>query len=326
MKRSRIRLTAAGIAVALVLAGCAQGSVSGDDPAEGPANTELDHVTVGVFTSASFAPLELAISNGTFERYGIDLELTTAQGGAALLPAVSTGDVSIAVGNPVSVLTAARQGLDMRVIAGFTYNSPAIDDTTVVVAFPEAGLTSAGDLEGKRVAVNSLGGSAEISIREAAKLEGADHTKITFVEMGFGDMRPQLDNGGVDAAMMNAPFLQEALADGAVLVTDFLDDAGVGAIILVTFAGGNFVDENPDLMDRLLQAWDEALKYGEANEEELRLELQDYLGMTAELAAETSFPGFSAEIDKSALQKYAEMMVEYGIVDGLPDVDQVLRK
>src|SRR5690606_73053 len=124
------------------------------------------------------------------------------------------------VGSPISPLTAAAQGLDVRIVSGYSADDvDAPDDTAVVVAGADSGIASTLDLQGKTVSVNALKAAGEIGIREAVKLAGGDPDTINFVELGFPDVAAQLDSGGIDAGMIVPPFTQGAVAAGGVIAS-----------------------------------------------------------------------------------------------------------
>ncbi|HET8926852.1 MAG TPA: ABC transporter substrate-binding protein, partial [Microbacterium sp.] len=122
MRKRLIGIAAFAAAAALTLTACSSGTLSGDETkapeTDGP--TELTKVTVGLLPIAPAAAVQLGIDEGIFEKHGLEIAVETGQGGAALLPAVSSGTIEFAVGNPQSVLVAASQGLPMNIIAGYS--------------------------------------------------------------------------------------------------------------------------------------------------------------------------------------------------------------
>lgn len=75
----------------LALTACGSGSPSGDadgEPAEenAAADGELTEVELGLIPIVDVAPIYLGQREGIFEEHGLDLTLTLAQGGAAIIP------------------------------------------------------------------------------------------------------------------------------------------------------------------------------------------------------------------------------------------------
>lgn len=124
----------AGAAVAaLALTGCGAGSPSGASAPQQGGDGSLTKVTVGVLSIAPSAAVQYGIDKGYFSKQGLDVQFQTGQGGAAMLPAVSSGSMDFAVGNPLSVLVAADKGLDMKVVTGYSNSIATGNDITGVV-------------------------------------------------------------------------------------------------------------------------------------------------------------------------------------------------
>lgn len=95
MKKFKIRssLVAAAAASLLVLTSCGGGDEEAPaDSQQDAADGELTEVSIGVIPIVDVAPIYLGVQEGIFEEHGLDVDLTLAQGGAAIIPAVMSGD------------------------------------------------------------------------------------------------------------------------------------------------------------------------------------------------------------------------------------------
>src|SRR5262245_49898302 len=110
------RFAAAAVMTAMVAAAGACGS---DKPSTAPPPPpgQPDKVTVGVIPIVDVAPIYLGKSKGFFSKRNIDLNLTLAQGGAAIVPAVVSGQYQFGFSNVVSLLLAQSKGLPLKVVA-----------------------------------------------------------------------------------------------------------------------------------------------------------------------------------------------------------------
>lgn len=330
MKITRNRAAATGaLALALALSGCAAGSVdgSGATPAAN-GSAGLTEVTYGLFPSSTVAALQVAIDKGYFEKHGIDLELVVGAGSsAAQLPALTTGELDFMLASPVTALTAATQGLDVRIVNGVTQNDPeVVEDSTAVVAGAGSDIKSARDLEGKKVSVNALGSIGEIGIREAVALEGGDPNKVTFVQLSFPEVAAQIEAGQIDAGMAGSPFMQQVTGKGGHVVSDFIHETGLGKNELVTIAGGNLVNNDPDLVKRFDAAMDEALPFLADNNDLVRAAMPAALGTEPAAAEKTKLSIYNPDVSQETIQLFADLLVKYGIVSTKPDVDKVIWK
>ncbi len=124
-----------------------------------------DKVTAGVIPIVDVAPIYLGKEKGFFTEQGIDLTLQTAQGGAAILPAVAAGQYQFGFSNSISVLVAQTNGLPIKAVSvgnGTTGNATA-DFSGLVVK--DQALTSPKALVGKKVATNTLKNIVDTSIK-----------------------------------------------------------------------------------------------------------------------------------------------------------------
>ena len=321
------RLLAAGALATLTLTGCASGSISGgaDQPAAADGGSDLRDVTIGLFPSSAVGAIQLGIDKGYFAEEGIDLELLLGQGSAAQLPSLSSGSLDFMLASPTTPLIATAQGLDLRIVSGYATNRPEIvEDSVSVLVGPDSDITRARDLAGKTVSINALGSIGEIGIREAVALDGGDPASVTFVQLGFNEVGAQLDTGQIDAGMAGPPFMQQIVADGGRVVSDFIQDAELGGAELVIASSGALTREDPELVADFVAALDKTLKYAEAHQDEVRDLLPQVLGTSPEAAAGTDFIAWDAHLDVDALKQFADLMVSHGVTETRPDVESTI--
>src|SRR5690625_2317300 len=196
-KRQRLKLLAATATAALVgLTACGSGEANESAAGDG----ELIPVEVGVIPIGDVASIYVGQQEGLFEEHGIDLTLTQAQGGAAIVPGVQSGDLDFGYSNVTSLVMARSQGLPIQIVAtGPQTTGSADEDFAAVMVAPDSGIESVTDLEGKTLAVNTLNNIFDSVISSGLEQEGGDPEQVEFVEMAFPDMVAQLDAGNVDA-------------------------------------------------------------------------------------------------------------------------------
>jgi NitT/TauT family transport system substrate-binding protein len=105
---------------------------------------------VGVIPISDVAPLYLGVSKGFFKEEHLAIEPVPAQGGAAIVPAVLSGDDQIGFSNAVSMILAASHGLPIQAVIN---GSQVIDDgahTSAAVMVSATGpVKTFKDMEGK---------------------------------------------------------------------------------------------------------------------------------------------------------------------------------
>ncbi|GAB3255104.1 ABC transporter substrate-binding protein [Arthrobacter pigmenti] len=326
MKHMFAKAAAAGSVLALALTGCGGGSPSGGEGGETKSTgSGLQPITIGIIPIAPSAAVQVGIEEGIFADHGLDVTLEQAQGGAAMLPAVSTGDLDVGVGNPLSVILANNQGLQMDIVTGYTNSKAKGEDITGVIARTESNIDSWADLEGKKVAVNTLNGQGDLTIMEAVAQDGGNPEAVNFVEFAFSDMPGQLSKGNIDAAWFPEPFLtQLANSEDMELVGYNYQDTIPGLSTMVTFSSQDFVEANPEIMEKYRAAMTEALQFSEQNPERVREVLVDFLKMPPETAQNLRLEKFNAEIQRDALQDLVSLMEKYGVVSGEVNLDDII--
>src|SRR5690625_929234 len=145
-------------ALALTLTACSSDG-GGDTPATADTDApggETTEISMGVLPIVPSAALQLGIDEGIFAEHGFDVTLEAGQGGAALLPAVVSGQIEFAISNPLSIMLARGEGLDVRMVTGYSHALPDGVDINSIMAMSDSGISGPADLEGKTVAVNTL--------------------------------------------------------------------------------------------------------------------------------------------------------------------------
>lgn len=325
----RMRLTgAAALAFTLALGACGEG---GDPPAGQSGEEASDPVTLGLIPIVDVAPIHLGIERGFFEDAGIDLELSAGQGGAAIVPGVVSGNLDFGFGNNVSVILAAANDLPIRVAGSGVYSTGEPGEDSVEIVVPgDSPMTSAADLVGKTVAVNTLNAIGGIAVNAAVQAAGGDPAGVRYVEMPFPDMNAALANGDVDALWQVEPFVTLAKRNGARVLADPLQaigevtDTGDEGGFSTYFTSDQFASENPDVLERFRSALNESLTYAQENPDEVRRIIPTYLEIPEDVVAELVLPKWSPEIDRGNFEALTQLAQEYGLISSPPDLDGIL--
>lgn len=328
MNRKITSLLAAAAVTSLALTGCNSGSPSGADtsPAGGgeAASGELDKVTLAVLPIAPSVGAYYGIENGIFEEHGLDVELSTSNAGAAMLPAVANEQITFGVGNPQSVMNANDRGLDMKIIAGYSNSHAEGDDVAGVVTTADSGIEDWSDLAGKTVSINALKTQGDLTIMESVDKAGGDSAAINFSEMPFQDMPAQLERGNTDAIWVPEPFLSSTLADEAnQLVGYSFQDAIPGMPTMVTFTSGSYASANPEITQRFVDAMTESLAAVQEDPDLGRELLPEFINLPEEVAQDLPMEELSGEIRKEQIEESGQLMVKFGFISNDPDISKL---
>jgi len=316
-------LSAATMAAVLVLAACGTSSSPGSEGTA--AGRELTPVTVGVIPIVDVAPIYLGVQAGIFEDHGLDVTLELAEGGAAIVPAVVSGEYQFGFSNVTSLLVASSEGLPLKVVApgDFSTGKPG-KDFSAVVAPASSDITSAADLAGKTVAVNSLKNIGDTTIRSIVDAAGGDPGDVAFVEMGFPDMPAAVAAGQVDAAWVVEPHLTRAVDKGAKIVSSNFVATDPNLLIAAYFTSDQVIAQDPETVDAFTKAIQESLRYATEHPDETRAVLDTYTEIDPVVRSVMFMPRFAPELDTAYLQVVADLGLKYGMFDEPVDVTRLL--
>ncbi|MEW1962626.1 ABC transporter substrate-binding protein [Microbacterium sp. NPDC077644] len=310
---------------ALVLTGCTDSDApAGGDTSDGGSgdSAELTPVTVGVIPIADTAALYLGEDQGFFEDEGLDLTIETATGGAAIVPAVVSGDYEFGFSNQLSLMVAADQGLDIQMVSSAVATTgDTTKDMGAVVTKADSGIASPADLAGKTVSSNSVGNINDTAVRSVVDESGADSSTIEFVEVPFPDAIAAVENDQVDAAFVVEPFVTAAVDAGLEVVTYAYADFDPKLDIAAYFAL-NSVDA--DLLSKFQAAMQKSLEYADANPDAVREIMATYTSTPPEVLANITLPKYPTEFDRASSEKLAAAALEYGVLKAEPDFDALL--
>ncbi|MGC5617372.1 ABC transporter substrate-binding protein [Georgenia sp. Z1491] len=329
--RTPRRAALAGLltATALTLVACGGGGDESDDDASGAeggsegaaASDELTSIRVGVLPIADSQPIQVGIQEGIFEAHGLDVEVVSGQGGGATLPAVLSGELDFAVGNPVSVLLAQAEGIETRIVSGWVDSAAEGADAFGLVVSADSDIADASDLGGRSVAANTLLSQPELALRESVRLAGGDPEAVELVEIPFPDAQAQLENGQVDAALLVEPFLGQAQAAGhEVILYPYVESIEGGQPAMLSYTSVATTEENPELVEAFRAAVEETMALVGEDDQLVRDVLPDVMDIPQEAADNLVLAEFTSELNIPALERMAELMAEFGFTSEVVDV------
>lgn len=309
------RLASLVTGAALVISAAACGSDNSPSSGSGAP----DKVTAGVIAIIDVAPIYLGKSKGFFTEQHIDLTLATAQGGAAIVPAVAAGQYQFGFSNSVSVLIAKSKGVPLKAVASgnSTSGNPTSDFTGLLVKDPA--IKSPKDLVGKKVATNTLKNIVDVTVKELVKKDGGDPGKVNLVELAFPDMIAALDKGDVDAAFDVEPFVAAGRAKGWRVLGSFaaMDPQETVALYVTS---ENLASSKPDLVKRFKTALQKSMSYADAHPDEVRDIIGTYTKIDQGTRNAIVLPKWPAEINTGSLNTQADLATSYGWITSKPDV------
>jgi NitT/TauT family transport system substrate-binding protein len=301
------------------LAGCGGNDDSGGSSSGG--GTERTKVTVQDVAGIPSEFLTAGVKQGFFEKRGLDVTVQKAAGGAAIIPAVVSGDAQIGGSNVVSVLLAAEKGLPITMVAAGTFGPKTEEDDWSAVLVKGGSISSPKDLEGKTMAVNTLKNVATETATAALENAGVDASKVRFTEVDFPDMLAALDAGRVDSIFEIEPFVTAGLSRGfhRVLAPYYgtKPDLEIGSYVM----SKQYLGEHPDVAEAFRAGVQDTAAWVQDNPDEFRTVLA---AEGVKGAQKLKLPTWKGAVDRASLQTHAKLMQAQGLIEKPPSLDDVV--
>jgi sulfonate transport system substrate-binding protein len=196
-----------------------------------------------------------------FAKDGISIVWVQSAGSNKALEYLNAGSIDLGSTAGSAALVARINGNPIKSI--YVFSRP---EWTALVTAKDSKITTVADLRGKRVAV-TRGTDPHIFLVRALLDAGLSEKDITPVLLQHADGKTALIRGDVDAwAGLDPMMAQAEIEDGARLFFR-KPDANTWGILNVR---EQFLKENPDVVRRVLAAYEEARKYSVANSDELK--------------------------------------------------------
>ncbi|WP_426503841.1 ABC transporter substrate-binding protein [Dactylosporangium sp. McL0621] len=284
---------------------------------------EPDKVKVGVIPIVDVAPIYLGKAQGFFSKRNIDLTMEQAQGGAAIVPGVVSGQYQFGFSNIVSLLVAGQQKVPIKVVAnGVNSTGDAAKDFGQLVVKDPA-IKTAKDLEGRTVATNTVKNIVDTTVKEIVRKAGGDPAKVSFVELAFPDMGAALDAGRVQGMFVVEPFLAPALAKGGRALGSYAD-VDPKLCVAAYFTSSQLIAQNPDLVKRFTEAMQESLAYADGHPDAVRQAVTTYTQIKADAAGAMTLPKWASTVDTASVGKMNQLLATNGVLSAPVDTSKLL--
>ena len=197
-----------------------------------------------------------AQEQGLFAKHGIDAQLILIRGGSTLVASLLAGEIQMAFTSGVSVLGAAAQGVDVKMLSSISSRV-----SWKLIANPQIKKTE--DLRGKRFGVQSIVGSTWMYAMLALEQLGLEPKRDNISFLPIGDavtIGHALEAGRIDAAVLD-PALSRRLTNKG--FSQLVDLAKTNA----TFPGlglgvtRSYLEQQPATIERMVTSLTEGLAF-----------------------------------------------------------------
>ena len=255
-----------------------------------------------------------ALDQGFFARNGLDITIDIVTSGSAITAGVTGGAIDIGVASIGSLSTAHARGLPiLAVAAGGLYNGAL--PTSVLAVSETSPLRTAKDLNGKTIAIQTIGELASFAMISWINKNGGDGKSVKFVELPTSSMADALDKGRVDAAFLAEPFFTQA-KPGARFFGATYDGVSKRFLISAWLANRDWLDRNGATAKKFISAMRAAAVW--ANQAQNLAAsgaiLGKYTKISPDVIAKMQRAQFATRLEPAMLQPVIDVSAQYGVI------------
>ncbi len=284
----------------------------------------LTTVRVGSTPSDASKAVYYAKANGIFQKYGLSVEITSINSGAAGLAAVAGGALD---GTNTSILPVAQahlRGVPFQLVAPtnlYISEHPA----TLLITRKDATFRSGRDLTGKTIGSSSLKDLNTAAAFAWIDATGGDHRTVRAVELPGSEGIAALESGRIDAVSLTSPFWDDAVATGkARILAKSLDSIAKRFQVSGFVANADTVAKAPDTMSRFARAMHESIVYCNAHLEATVDLVSSYSGVPAAVIAKATRVIDPEYNEASLIQPVLDLAVKFGLLDQRFDAKEII--
>jgi NitT/TauT family transport system substrate-binding protein len=310
-------VTAIGL---IMLAASCTNAAATANPATG---LEKTSIVIGAVPAADTAGLYIAQQLGYFADEGLHVKIVPIVSAETAISAQLAGAYDITLGNYVSYIEAdAEQHAGLRIIAEGSVMRP---DNQAIATLPKSRITTLAGLKGATLAVNVKNNVGTILIGSALREDGLSLSDVKLVPIQFPQMTAALKDHQVDAAWMPEPFLSSAEQQiGAQSIFD-LDQGAAQSFPVVGYAvTRSWEQKYPKTAAAFLSALEKGQAIAEADRAAVEHAIETFLGVSPETAAVIALPAFPLGVDSVRLQRVADDMHTFGLLEQPFNVSQMV--
>lgn len=301
----------------------------------GKDSSKNKEVHVGYFNNITHAQALMMKAEGTLDKSlgdDVSVKWTAFNAGPAEVEALFSGDIDIGYIGPVPAISAnVKSKGDVVIISSATKGG------AVLVKRKGSDINSVADLDGKTVAIPQIGNTQHLCL---LKLLADNNLKpdtnggtVKVSAVANADVANTMERGDIDAALVPEPWGATLLANDAELVLDYNEIFENGEYdVAVVVVRKEFMEENPEIVDKFLEQHEEATKKVNNDKENSLKTINDELkAATGKALGEDIISkaferiGVSTEVNEQSVTGFADISKSEGFISELPEGELICR-
>jgi NitT/TauT family transport system substrate-binding protein len=193
------------------------------------------------------APLWIAQDLDFFGKYGLTAQVVLVRNNQMLTAGLAAGDIDVGYTGGTTVLGAAAAGVELKMVANFVSRGRGY-----LVVRPE--IRKPADLAGKRVGVQSIGGTLWMYVMLTLEQLGLDAARDRIRLLVIGDqtiLGPALESQVIDAAVLTSrTYIPGLKQKGFSVLTEVTPAMAATGIV----ARKSLLQKNPETLENIMKA------------------------------------------------------------------------
>ncbi|MBM7647343.1 NitT/TauT family transport system substrate-binding protein [Bacillus ectoiniformans] len=291
-------------------------------------------VVIGYFPNLDHVPAMIAKEKGFYEKAlgeDVDIEYKSFPDGGAFMVALKTGDVHAGLVGPGPVMNNFSNGADVKIVAGGSSGG------TVIVARKGSGIKSVEDFAGKTFITPGVGCTHDVQMETFIKDYGIKSNRIggnlkhtTGKPAQYAGL---FESGKVDLAAVPEPWGTLLVKEqGAEVIVDSKEISfGTTLPNSVLATSGKLIEEDPKLVQQIVDAHQEAINFINENPEEAKkLTIASIKEATKQeldkdvVDAAWERITYTSDVNKEVVQEFANSSYDLKFLKNQPDFAKLI--
>jgi len=214
-------------------------------------------ITIGVAAmSPRTIPLIIAQEQGLFAKNGLEARIVLIRGAPTLVASLISGDLEVGYTGGPAVVGAAAQGIYLRILSSVSSKL-----THTLIASPA--IKTAEQLRGKRLGIQSIGGSTWMHTMLALEHVGLDPKRDNISLLVIGDsvlIGQSLEVGRIDAATLDGALIRRLKSKGFSTIAE-LAPHNIPMLNQAIVVSSEFLQKRGDVAERIVMALVDSLAF-----------------------------------------------------------------
>src|SRR5271166_1454289 len=317
MRTRRVRgkaplVMATALALALA-AGCSGGAGAASSGIEKP---NLNVAVVPALDSAGFF---VALNEGLFKAQGLNVTFTPATSSETVVAGQVQGEYDITGGNYVSYIQAQQSGqANLDIFAEGSVMGPGAQ---AIYTMPGSPVQTLAGLENHTIAINAPKDILYLLTASVLAEHGIPIKTVSFANVAFADMVPDMQSGAISAAVMPEPFASDAeQTQGAVPLADLNQGATTAFPVEGYVVTKQWAAKYPHTLAAFYKALEEGQQIADTSRAAVEAAMENVPApygvskQTAAVMALDNYPvstGPVGSVDKARLQRVVDVMQQF---------------